>query len=407
MAGPEGEPCSLYIHIPFCAGACDYCDFYSIPVEAGDPRLDSYVGALLADAEYTLASFGIDRVPTLYIGGGTPSLLGAGRIDRLLAGLGSLLPNPPVEITVEANPESADRSFLETCRKRGVTRLSLGVQTFHEPSRRQVHRVGEGALLPERLRLVQEYFGAAFSADLITGLPGQDRGVLLEDLKKLLAFTPGHVSLYALTPEAGTPLTAEPRFKALLPPADEADRLWLIGRDTLEQAGYNQYEVSNFALPGKESIHNIRYWRMENWLGLGPAASGTIIDDRTGRGTRYTIAADVEAYLNAPVEGRVSVGDGVLSPMREKNLVFVESLDRTVLMKETCLMGFRSIEGPDPRLFIRRFGRDIAECIPGTLARWRNRGLIRPDRIALRREGLLFLDSFLAGCFEELEHTER
>jgi oxygen-independent coproporphyrinogen-3 oxidase len=311
------------------------------------------------------------------------------------------LPNPPREITVEANPESAGGSFLEACQRGGVTRLSLGVQTFHEPSRRLVHRVGEGALLPERLRLVREYFGAAFSVDLITGLPRQNRTALQGDLEKLRAFAPGHISLYALTPEAGTPLTTDPRFKTLLPPADEADRLWLNGRDTLERAGYGQYEVSNFALPGQESLHNIRYWRMENWLGLGPAASGTLIDDRAGRGTRYTVAADVEAYLNAPVRARAPVP----SPLRG-GLVSVEDLDPLTLMKETCLMGFRSIEGPDPGLFTRRFGRDMGECIPQTLARWRDRGLVRPDKTALTREGLLFLDPFLADCFEELEHTE-
>ncbi|MDR3168056.1 MAG: hypothetical protein LBT93_08935 [Treponema sp.] len=255
--------------------------------------------------------------------------------------------------------------------------------------------MGEGALLPERLRLVREYFGGAFSVDLITGLPGQDRGVLREDLEKLLVFTPGHVSLYALTPAAGTPLGEDPRYTALLPPADEADRLWLMGRDFLEQAGYAQYEVSNFALPGRESAHNIRYWRMENWLGLGAAASGTIIDDHSGRGIRYTIGADTEAYLNASVADRTPTPPG--SP-----LVFTEDLDPLTLMRETCLMGFRYLAGPDPLLFARRFRRDIGECIPGTLARWRGRGLLRPDKIALTREGLLFLNPFLAECFEEL-----
>jgi oxygen-independent coproporphyrinogen-3 oxidase len=249
--------------------------------------------------------------------------------------------------------------------------------------------------------LVRDYFGSAWSADLITGLPGQDWRVLLGDLEKLLSFTPGHISFYALTPEAGTPLTEEARFKALLPPAAEADRLWLMGRDALEEAGYGQYEVSNFALPGKASAHNIRYWRMENWLGLGPAASGTLTDDHTGRGVRYTVAADVEGYLEA------SVGDRAPSPRGKKSLVLVEVLDRNVLMKETCLMGFRYLEGPELRLFTRRFGRDIGECIPKTIARWRERGLFRQDKIALTREGLLFLDPFLAECFGELEDKEK
>jgi oxygen-independent coproporphyrinogen-3 oxidase len=298
---------------------------------------------------------------------------------------------------VEANPESADRPFLEACREGGATRISLGVQTFHEPSRRLVHRVGEGALLPGRLRLVREYFAQSFSADLITALPGQDREILREDLETLLSFTPGHVSLYALTPEAGTPLGEEPRFRALLPQRDEADRLWLMGRDALERAGYRQYEVSNFALPGREAAHNIRYWHLEHWLGLGCAASGTLIDDGAGRGRRYTVTADVDAYLAASVEERAP------SPVpKENSLVSVEELDRLTLMKETCLMGFRYIEGPDLPLFARRFRRDLRECIPETLSRWRDRGLLRQDKTALTREGLLFLDPFLTDCFGEL-----
>ena len=319
-------------------------------------------------------------------------------MGRLLEGIRSLAPAPLPEITVEANPESADGPFLEACRDGGVTRLSLGLQTFHEPSRRLVHRVGEGALLPERLRLAREYFGGAFSADLITGLPGQNEEVLRQDLEKLLSFTPGHVSLYALTPEAGTPLGDAGRFTAILPRSDEAEGLWLMGRDFLERAGYGQYEVSNFALPGRASAHNIRYWRMENWLGLGPAASGTVIDDRAGRGKRYTVGADVDAYL------RASVGDRAPAPApAEGGVVSVEALDPLTLMKETCLMGFRYREGPDPLLFARRFRRDIRECIPHTLARWRDRGFLRPDKTALNREGLLFLDPFLTDCFGELD----
>jgi oxygen-independent coproporphyrinogen-3 oxidase len=402
LAGPEGPSvpgaASLYIHIPFCAGTCDYCDFYSIPVGAADPRLDRLVDALLADAEYTAAAFGLRQVPTLYIGGGTPSLLGPERIGRLLAGLRSLLPEFPRELTVEANPESADGPFLEACRRGGVSRISLGVQSFHEPSRRLVHRVGPASLLPERLRLVRDTFGASFSADLITGLPGQDREVLLGDLEKLLSYTPGHVSLYALTPEEGTPLGKALRGGRLrLPPAEEADRLWLQGRDVLERAGYGQYEVSNFALPGQEAAHNIRYWRMENWIGLGPGASGTVIDDRAGRGTRRAVAADLDAYLDAPSPARAPAPSSRGGP-----LLSVEDLDPLTLMEETCLMGFRYIEGPDLRLFTRRFRRDLRECIPGALSRWRERGLLQPGKTALSPEGLLFLDPFLAECFEEL-----
>jgi oxygen-independent coproporphyrinogen-3 oxidase len=412
---------SLYIHIPFCAGACDYCDFYSTAPRGKerDRLAGAFIDALLMDAEKTLARFarsgtGPDkpgrlfpgesgspvrslRVPTLYLGGGTPSLLGAAGMARLLGGLIPMLP-PPAEFTVEANPESLDEAFLRTCRDFGVTRISLGVQTFYEPSRRSVHRVGDRRLLPEKLALTAEYYGGVFSADLITGLPGQTAELVLKDIERLLSFNPGHVSLYALTVEEGTPLS---RGSSALPDEETADRLWLAGRDALEQAGYDQYEVSNFSLPGKRSAHNIRYWRMKNWLGLGPAASGTIIDDASGTGRRYTVAADVEAYIASVMAGGASAGPDPAGSGPSAGLT--EELDSSMLIKESFLMGFRYIEGPDRDLFRRRFAGDVEELIPASLKAWRRRGLAAADKTALTKEGLLWLNPFLLDVFREAE----
>jgi oxygen-independent coproporphyrinogen-3 oxidase len=376
---------SFYLHIPFCAGAekCAYCDFYSTPVR--DPAaLDAYVERLLTDAARYMRA--VTAVPTLYIGGGTPSTLGAARMTRLLAGLAALfesLPACPREITVEVNPESADEALLKACWDGGVTRLSVGVQSFHAPSRRAVKRIGDATLLRERLELIHAVFGSAFSADLITGLPLQNEAILLKDIDTLLAYQPEHVSLYALTVEEGAPLETMARENsALLPAQDSADALFIAGRNALEQAGYGQYEVSNFSLPGKRGAHNLRYWRMENWLALGPAASSTIIDDTSGTGTRYTFKPDVDAY-------------------HAGNPPDVERLDRLTLMKETLLMGFRFIEGPDVDLWRRRFGRPLETCIPRALAAWREKGFIKG--LALTKAGLLFLDIFLRDAFKELE----
>jgi oxygen-independent coproporphyrinogen-3 oxidase len=357
---------------------------------------------LLADVGDQLDFFAVEQVPTVYIGGGTPSVLGARRMERLLAGLGALLRRnhrrAPDEFTVEANPESADDDFLRALRDGGVSRISLGVQSFHEPSRRAVHRLGAGgALLDKRLALAGRRFPNAVSADLITGLPFQTESVLREDIERLLAFGPAHVSLYSLTLESGTPL--ERNIQAgggsarFLPDLDRADSLWLAGRGILEAAGFEQYEVSNFARPGKRCAHNVRYWRMENWLGAGPAASGTIIDDRAGIGRRYTFPADIRAYL------------GAARPAVEK-AALVEDLDGAALIKECLLMGFRYREGPDPKRFHRRFSRAIEECIPRTVARWKDRGFFTtdfPSRLAPSPRGLLFLDGFLRDAFEELE----
>ncbi|AEF83897.1 HemN C- region family [Treponema primitia ZAS-2] len=417
------QEASLYVHVPFCASFCDYCDFYSILTSPDDERLNLYVDVVLEEIRGLIARFKVDRVPTVYIGGGTPSVLGASRLDRLLGGIAGILPGIPAsagrisatECTLEVNPESVREDLLEVCRDRGVTRLSVGVQSFYGPSRQAVHRAGESGLLDERLSMIADYFGDSFTADIMSGLPFQDETVLLRDIEKLVSYSPGHISLYSLTLEEGTPLVAHLAESAakcavpgaalgaapgtaggtvFLPDGDEADRLWLSGRDALEQAGYAQYEVSNFSRPGREGRHNLRYWRMENWLGAGPGASGTLIDDEEGRGIRYTIPADADTWLAG---GAAAVN---------------EILDRPTLIQESLLMGFRSLEGPDTALFEKRFHCSLESLILQTLRRWEKRELLAPlkswerrEALALTREGLLFLNTFLAEAFAELDRS--
>jgi oxygen-independent coproporphyrinogen-3 oxidase len=389
---------------------CDYCDFYSVLLKADAPGspsppaglINAYIDTLLADGETLFGALPGCRVPSVYIGGGTPSVLGVGGIGRLLAGLGTLLPpDDSREFTLEANPESADEAFLRTAREGGVNRLSLGVQSFNPASRALVRRGGDPELLERRLYLAAEIFPGAFSVDLIAGLPCQSRDILLADIEKTLTRKPAHLSLYALTVEEDTPLgRAVLAGTAVLPSPDEADAAWIAGRDALEMAGYRQYEVSNFSLPGKESRHNLRYWRMENWLGLGPAASGTLIDERSGTGLRLSWPADLEGWL-ARAPACKNPGAGFLSG--RGGWPPPEPLDRLTLMKESILMGFRCREGPDSALFARRFGLSLEEAIPRTLEKWRQRCRLAKKRLALNREGLLSLNPFLLDAFNELE----
>jgi oxygen-independent coproporphyrinogen-3 oxidase len=388
---------SLYIHVPFCSQKCDYCDFYSVPVTpnlGAQTLMDSYIEAVSGDIAEQINLFNVNNMPSVYIGGGTPSALGAKRITRLLSSINKLLTNigtAPVEFTVEANPESTDGAFLRACVEGGVRRISLGVQSFCEASRKAVHRTGGRAQIEDALALAARYYPNAFSADLVTGLPFQTKAVIMEDVKQLLSFPVAHVSLYSLILEPQTPLgKAVKQGAASLPPPDEADSLWIAGRDLLETAGYRQYEVSNFCLPNKTCAHNIRYWRMENWLGAGPAASGTIINDETGAGKRFTYPADIETYIRMPCP-------------RIKHAI-AEELSRTDLIKETLLMGFRYCEGPDKALFKQRFGREIEDLIPKTIALWSKRDFFQTGQgLKPSRQGMLFVNGFLRDAFRELE----
>jgi oxygen-independent coproporphyrinogen-3 oxidase len=386
---------SLYIHIPFCTQKCDYCDFYSLPVAANSctPALmDSYIEAVLGDIEDQIRLFRADNIPSVYMGGGTPSALGAKRITRLLSSIKTLLTGmnaAPVEFTVEANPELIDEGFMGACVEGGVSRVSLGVQSFHEESLKAVHRPVNRKQIEDGLTLAGLFYPDAFSADLITGLPFQTEAIIMEDIKHLLSFRPAHVSLYSLILEPQTPLGKKAALGATyMPSPDEADSLWLAGRDLLESSGYCQYEVSNFALPGKASVHNIRYWRMENWLGAGPAASGTIINE-TGTGKRYTYPADIESYLRMPYP-RI-------------NHAVTEELGMEDLIKETLLMGFRYCEGPDKMLFKHRFGREIEDLIPKTIALWSGRNFFQTAQsLKPSKHGLLFVNAFLRDAFREM-----
>jgi len=372
---------SLYVHIPFCASFCDYCDFYSIALQnLTEDYFEIFISSLVKDINFQMEYFNIDEIPTAYVGGGTPSVLGK-KIAFFFEALNKIPFFKPKEFTVEANPESLTEEFLSACRRGGVNRLSLGAQTFHEPSRLCVNRAGNALLLENSLTLAAKYFpggntGFDLSIDLMSGLPHQDEKVVIEDIKRLRAFSPSHISLYSLTVEENTALKEKINKKEIiLPDSDKADSLWLLGRAFLESEGYRHYEVSNFAREGKECLHNLRYWQMKNWIGAGPSASGTLINEQTARAKRFTYPQDVDAYIKSPLITQARC----------------EEIDRKTFLKDTLLMGFRRREGVENKLFKSRFGCSPEECIPKTLAKWKDRDIMS------------FLNSFLSDAFSELD----
>ncbi len=378
---------SLYVHIPVCLRKCDYCDFFSVPGIAGT-KLSAIVRALAAEIAAREKTHAPDGWKTVYIGGGTPSLLSPADIAFLC---GSIRPQAGgtkcPEWTIEANPEDLSADWLASCRAGGINRLSVGIQSMDDAVLSAVGRRGSRKANLDALRLVRDVWTGSLSVDLIAGLPGQTRDGLETDIRELLAFSPDHVSLYSLTVVEGTPLSA--RLSGAQPPAvpddDESAALWLAGRDLLSAAGYRQYEVSNFARSGAESAHNMTYWHLEPYIGVGPGAAGTVNSGDTA--ARFTDVQDIDRWLENPAGSFET-----------------EYIDRASCIREFLLMGMRLASGISRKRFKDRFGQDILELTGKTVVRWQERGLAETgeDRVALNADGLLFLNRFLSDCMEEM-----
>lgn len=393
---PVGEA-SLYAHIPLCLKKCDYCDFFSLipsafPVDCREVSALTarIVDGLAREINAWRADYGITGWKTVYIGGGTPSLLSCedlGRLGSAISGHGALSQRNIDEWTIEANPEDIGEAWLASCARAGINRLSIGVQSLDDACLAAVGRRGCAAKTIEALELVSRVWKGRLSLDLIAGLPGQTARGLIADLERLLPYRPDHLSLYSLTIEEGTPLSKrlDASLVSELPDEDAAADIWLAGRDWLEARGFAQYEVSNFARSGYESLHNMTYWKLDTYIGVGPGATGTIVSG--DEATRFTNTKDVAAWFADPRAGRR-----------------VERISRNELMSEVLLMGMRLREGIAKARFTARFGVKIASCIPKTIASWAARGLLidEPERIALTREGILFLNRFLSDAMDEL-----
>jgi len=375
----------VYVHVPFCARRCDYCDFFIVVGERPGDFFDWLLKdlALAAAAVRTAApEAGSPSLDTLYFGGGTPSLVEPQAIARVIEAVKTAFPatdgSREVEVTLEANPESVTRQRAREWIDAGVTRLSLGVQSLHD------------AVLPGRGRLYDaaSALGAARTArdagcrnlglDLIAGLPGETPATFEAGMTRLIELRPEHVSIYLLeTDDAAkeTPLTRAVREgRETLPDDEDSVAMYLAARQDLTSAGYRHYEISNFALPGRESRHNLRYWRSEPWLGLGPSAHSHIGQRRFGR------PADMAAWMG-------QVRDGLFDPASDDYTL----PSPAARAREALILELRLIDGVDTGAFARRWGSDPAAERAAALDEMEREGWIsrRGGRLALTTRGLL------------------
>jgi oxygen-independent coproporphyrinogen-3 oxidase len=318
----------LYVHIPFCIRKCAYCDFYSLP-----QRLDSlnpYIEAVLREA---LQYSGLD-FQTVFLGGGTPSLLRAEGLNKLLGGLQQILDLSQLsEATMEANPESVTPSLLEAAKSSGINRISIGVQSFSDTELRKVGRIHTAA---QAIFAIEKAADAGFnniSGDVILGLPGQSESSLTVTLETLIGLDIQHISLYCLSIEPHTPLALNPPSD--LPSDDEQAELYDSACSLLINRGYIHYEISNFALSGYECLHNLNYWRGGEYLGLGPAAASHF------NGKRFKNRADLDAYLQKPTSQTEDV----------------EKLNAPEKAAEEAILRLRLLqEGLDANVLIEKYG---------------------------------------------------
>jgi putative oxygen-independent coproporphyrinogen III oxidase len=266
-------PLSLYIHIPWCLSKCPYCDFNSHAVRDAIPDQD-YVTALLADLEQELPAIWGRTVDTIFIGGGTPSLVSPAAIDRLLGEIRARLPvRPGAEITMEANPGTVDRMKFAGFREAGITRLSLGIQSFQPDLLKNIGRIHDDSEAVAAFEAARQAGFNNINLDLMFGLPGQDIAMALRDLKTAMQLGPEHLSWYELTIEPNTWFHRHPPERV-----DDEIRweMQTAGQALLRNSGYTRYEISSYAQSGKQCRHNLNYWQFGDYLGIGAGAHGKI-----------------------------------------------------------------------------------------------------------------------------------
>ncbi len=371
-------PLSLYIHIPWCVRKCPYCDFNSHALRTEIPE-QAYVTALLADLEQELPAVWGRTVESVFIGGGTPSLLSAAAFERLLGEIRARLPlKPGAEITLEANPGTVDQASFAGFRKAGINRLSLGIQSFQPALLENIGRIHNDS---EAVAAIEAARSAGFdniNLDLMFGLPGQDVAMATGDLHTATALGPEHLSWYELTIEPNTWFYRHP------PARGDDETRWEMqtaGQTLLHEAGYSRYEISAYARAGRQCLHNLNYWQFGDYLGIGAGAHGKITDAAAQRIYRVAKTRHPLSYLETAHTAQRIVTQRDLMP----DDVLLEFMMNTLRLDH----GFRIAD------FTTATGLPASRLEPG-IQHATEQGLLQAnDRIQTTPHGRRYLDELL------------
>ena len=362
----------IYIHIPFCVSKCPYCDFYSF--KADESKKDSYLKAVLLCLEKWKEKIS-DRVDTVYFGGGTPSVFGCERIENVLTYIkDNFKVTDDAEITVECNPSSVSAEFFKGIRQSGVNRISMGMQSAVTKERMTLGRLSDSSQVKKAVNMARQQGIDNISLDIMLGVPYQTAKSLDESIDFLLELDVPHISAYMLKIEEGTPFD---KMADSLPLADEDSvaEMYLHTSKRLSSAGYRHYEISNFAKDSMESRHNNRYWRGENYIGIGPSAHSFM------NGERFFYERDFDKFI----EGAEPVYDGTGGDKQEY-----------------IMLRLRLSEGLDFREYEDCFGEKIAQDKIELMRKYEKAGLVLIDDkgIRLTPEGFLLSNVIIGEMLE-------
>ncbi|NOX59354.1 MAG: radical SAM family heme chaperone HemW [Planctomycetes bacterium] len=375
----------LYLHWPFCETKCGYCDFYSVPLNGRDvlPLLD----AVATELQTRTAT--IDQpIDTVFWGGGTPTTLSHNELAVMLGHIQSTIENHPVrEFTIEANPATLDDQKAAVLVDFGVTRVSIGAQSFHPSELTSLERLHEPRHIAEAVATIRQAGIRNYNIDLIFGIGGQTLDSWKRSLALAVDLEANHLACYGLTYETGTALTKQLK-RGLITACDEqleADML-LTAKDFLERHGYEHYEISNFAKPGYRCEHNLIYWHNGSYIGVGPSAAGCF------GGVRYKNIADINEYVRLTANGNDATQ-------------FQETINPAIRALEALMMRMRLIDGLDLDAFTRSTGVPLLEQCRGAIARLTQSELIEHDQRTLRmtRKGLLMADTVIRELASEID----
>lgn len=371
----------MYIHIPFCIKKCRYCDFYSLP-GGNESDLENYTRALLNEIKIRGYQMPAVQLESIYLGGGTPSLLDGEQLKSIITTCGdSFNILPGAEISMEANPATLDKARLAAMEEAGINRLSLGVQSFCDDELGLMGRVHNSAAVIETVELIHSRGWKNFNLDLIYGLPGQSLERWLQNLKQAVDCKPSHLSLYLLQLEEQTPMgkdVAQGRLQML--DEDEEWHMYSHAMEYLENRGFKHYEISNFCRPGWECRHNLVYWQGREYLGLGAGAVSFVA------GSRYMNRPDLKEYTDALLSGKPG-------PVEE-----LEHMSGRELMLDALILGLRLCAGIDLLDFRQRFGVDISSEYKEIIAQYMDRGLLNIEngRLSFTKAGYFLSNQVLS-----------